>query len=131
MSGLLQRLVSPLKVGDHVFVVDQPGRSGREPIARYLPVTRVGRKYGFVQRFGSRDEAFYLLNGASAGEKQNERANGWGFDVYASEQHWKEETTAVAERERLEGRLLTDWGRLTSKLTPSQVEAIHRILDMG
>jgi hypothetical protein len=131
MSGLLQRLVSPLRVGDHVFVVDQRGRSGGEPNARYLPVTRVGRKYGFVQRFGSREEAFYLFDGRSACEKQNERANGWGFDVYVSEQHWKEETTAVAERERLEGRLLTDWGRLTSKLTAAQVDAIHNILDLG
>jgi len=118
-----------IQVGDTVFVVNQQRRhSTTQPIGRYEIVFRVGRKYGFIQR-GSCEERFTLDTGHSAHTDCNARANGLGFDVYVSEEHYQKQRHAQTERQRLRERIVTHHGSLSPKLSDKTVAAIHEILD--
>jgi len=118
-----------IQVGDTVFVVNQLRRhSTTQSVGRYETVLSVGRKYGYFQR-GSCEEKFDLDTGHSAHTDCNARANGLGFDVYVSEEHYQKQRHAQAERQRLRERIVTHYGSLSPKLSDTAVAAIHEILD--
>ena len=80
-----------LKPGDEVYVVRQTSRwsSPREP--EYLPVTKIGRQYGYVQMSAYASEKFCLASGVSVHiPNHNQRTNGYGFDVFLSKEHYEE-----------------------------------------
>lgn len=118
-----------LKAGDTVFVVWQRSKFSRDepPRTTCETVTKVGRKYGYIGN-DYRPQPFWLHNGHSAHKESNCRANGFGFDVYATEQEWLAKQHQSAERERLKERLVTRWGGLV-ELPHEAIEAIHKALD--
>lgn len=124
------------KAGDSVFVVNQtptPQAMFADRInglknKTLLPVLRVGTKYAYLNR-GLGEERFDPKTGESFEPSGTERANGYGFDVYESEEAYNKLMHANAERKRLGERLLDrDWG-LKRDLTDEQVTAIHAALD--
>lgn len=117
-----------LKVGDQVFVVPQSRRYGSRE-GRYMKVTKIGRLYGYLEG-GSVDESFFLSSGISHHKEANARVNGFGFDVYRSEQDYLSKTEAASELDRLEKRLLAQHGfRQLTHLPAEVVSKIHAILD--
>lgn len=70
-----------LKPGDLVLVVTQKHRFHNRR-AEFVPLTRVGRRYGYVDRY-SREQAFDLKTGQSIhSSNSNVRSYGGGFDVF-------------------------------------------------
>jgi hypothetical protein len=88
-----QKQLKNLKVGDEVFVVPQIDSHrrcrGEERQGSHLPVVKVGRQYGYIRRH-YKEEPFCLKNGHShhPDGSGNQRANGWGFDVFVNELDW-------------------------------------------
>lgn len=112
-----------LKPGDTVFVVNG-SRRVLQPGGNKM-VSRVGRKYGYI----GEEEPFSLSTGQSfhGPDTFNTRANGYGFDVYPSEDDYRRQQHERAEFERLKNRL-TNFGRFVD-LPPDAVAAIHEVLD--
>lgn len=104
-----------LKPGDQVFVVHQRSRYQKETHTETLPVVRMGRKYGYVEKYG-RESPFCLQTGYSVHNESNVRVNGYGFDVYLSEADWQEEKRRDREKQRLKDRLVNNYGRLNSSI---------------
>jgi hypothetical protein len=120
--------LSGVEVGTQVFVVQQRPRNSTEERVSWEAVSRVGRKYGYIQRF-SREERFELSTGLSVHGDCNARANGYGFDVYVSEDEYRRVQHADGERRRLQERLVDRFGRLQADVSDEAVAAIHAILD--
>lgn len=117
-----------LKAGDQVFVVCQESCrpvTGK-PVTFVGVVAKVGRKYGYIERFRSL-QPFDLVNGRSIDRGHNDRANGYGFDVYYDKAEWQKELQAAAEFKRLRERLYS-YGTLR-KLSAVTVATIHAALD--
>ena len=114
--------------GTRVFVVHQRPRNSTEERAGWEVVSRVGRKYGYIQRF-SREEKFELRTGFSCHGDCNARANGYGFDVYVSEDEYRRLQHADAERKRLQERIVDRLGRVNRDVTDDAVAKIHAVLD--
>jgi hypothetical protein len=119
-------------VGDTVFVVKQNDRyRQREGLPRKASseiVSRVGRKYAYIGE-GHREEKFDRETGVSwHAPGTNARSNGYGFDVYVSEQAYNKEQSEKNEAKRLQNRLCDRLGGLHA-FSPSVVQAIHAILD--
>jgi len=115
-----------LKAGDGVFVVWQRPRNQTTPgRAGVSIVEKVGRKYAYIPH----NEKFCLETGMSIHSKDsNTRSNGYGFDVYFTEDEFLKKKQESSEVSRLNDRLCDRWGKL-KKLPTSTVEAIHHVLD--
>ena len=120
-------LFDGLKGGDKVFVVYQNRRGQTEERSEILPVSRVGRTYGYIERYGA-ECPFYLLDGISHHKDQNARANKYGFDVYPSEECYRNVMHSKSEMARLKGRIADRYNGL-KKLSPDVVQSIHKVLD--
>ncbi len=95
---------SGYKVGDRVFVVYQQGRGGKWALrTETLKIHSIGRIYGHLNESrGTWAKQFRLNTGESHhGADINTRANGYGFDVYHSEEEWKAKKLATDEAKRL------------------------------
>lgn len=118
----------PLKPGDKVFVVHQRQRGQKEHRTETCEVVRVGSKYAYIKRY-RREAAFFKNTGVSVHQDNNARLNGYGFDVYATEQDWLREQHEESEEARLTERLERNRGCGLIKLPPLVVAAIHAVLD--
>ena len=117
-----------LKVGDLVFVVHQHRRfQDRKQKTETLPIIKMGRKYGYIEKYG-REAPFCLETGHSSHQESNVRSNGYGFDVYLTEAEYHQEQHDLKERSRLQPRLVNSWGRLHD-FRPEVIAKIHAILD--
>jgi len=120
-------------VGDKVFVVHQNDRyrssKGLTPKTETLSICKIGRKYLYLE--GWQNQKFFKDNGVSAHhEDSNARSNGVGFDVYHSEDDYKQEQHEKLELSRLERRMISSrWNRSLTRLSPDTVNEIHKILD--
>ncbi len=87
--------LSRVKVGDEVYVVPQSDPSA----GYYRKISRVGRRYGYVEMNRYRtEEPFDLATGESHHDpNRNARANRHGFDVYHSREEYLEHV-AIAWR---------------------------------
>lgn len=111
-----------LKLGDEVYVVPQQRSRLSKPSGYYTPITKVGTKYIYIK-----PGRFHPEDGKSAHKEWNERANGFGFDVYLSKHDYETEMHQIAEYERLKERLMGRWSMV--ELKPVTVAAIHEALD--
>ena len=117
-----------IKKGDNVFVVSQRRpHSTVEPRTGMETVVRVGRKYGYIERYGQ-EVPFSLETGYSEHKDCNARRNGYGFDVYASEEEYRLKQHNAAEKDRLMKRIVGPWGKLI-ELPPDAVNEMNAILD--
>jgi hypothetical protein len=120
-----------LKVGDVVFVVYQrtryDTRNATPPRQESQEVVRVGRKFGYVKRYG-REEPFELDTGRSSHKESNVRTNGQGFDVYETQQEYERIEHERSEYQRLEVRIRKNSWSIV-ELPPDAVEKIHAVLD--
>lgn len=119
-----------LKVGDKVFVVKQNSRFRNDQPRQTFKaeIEKLGRKYGYIKA-GCFRGAFCLQTGKSHhNENSNARANGFGFDVYESEEDYLREQRRVQQLSRLQERLVSRHGKLYH-LAPHVVELIHQLLD--
>lgn len=114
-----------IKAGDNVFVVHQKQRHSKaERKMEFVPVSKVGRKYGYVKLY-SRDAPFCLTTGYSVHGEHNVRSNGYGFDVFRTEADYHAREKHLQSIEEIRQRL--DW-QGTAKLCPHQAAAILEIL---
>jgi hypothetical protein len=117
--------MTKLKTGEKVFVVPQVTRYRTgEPF--YTEVTRVGKKYGYILRYGC-ERPFDLLTGASHHKENNDRINGFGFDVYKSEDEYNKEQKVASDYADLKSRLRGNYD--FPKLPPEVVDKITAILN--
>lgn len=123
----MTKRLKDLKVGDTIFVVRQQTRSCKEWRTSTETVSKVGRKYAYWKS-GHAEYPFHKDTGVSAHKELNERANGYGFDVYTCEEEWRAELHAQSEFKRLGDRLCDRWGRL-KPLPHEVVKLIHDMLD--
>lgn len=122
------RTLRDLKAGDIVFVVRQQRRRESTVYTSDEKVSRVGRKYGYIQR-GYLEEKFDLETGISVHVADcNARANGFGFDVYITEDEYLVKKINDDQKSRLTTRLVTSFGGLVD-LPPDVVNEIHGLLD--
>lgn len=121
-------MLKNIKVGDTVFVVYQKTRYSAPKEPTLEMVVRVGKKYGYIKRYGQ-EAAFYIDSGVSHHKDSNARANGYGFDVYASEEDYIKERHEADEFRRLQDRLCADRRGPLMSLPADAVQKIHAILD--
>jgi len=118
-----------LKVGDKVWVQHQEGRYSATKEGEYITVEKLGRKYGYLAK-GFGDKAFCLKTGQSHHPSfGNVRANGWGFDVYPTQEDYLNAMHAKDEFIRLQKRLTKGNWRVIVDLPPQAVNEIHAVLD--
>lgn len=116
-------------VGQEVFVVHQTSRWRPEAREEYVRIAKIGKKYGYLEGQGREiDRRFSLSTGWSCDDGHNTRANGMGFDVYASREEYQKKQFAKTEHERLASRLIGGFRQL-EPMSPQTVERIHKILD--
>lgn len=115
-----------LKAGDTVYVVPQQSRYGSARTPHTATVSRVGRGYGYIAK-STGEMKFHLDTGESYDKDGLSRANGFGFDVYATEQEYKQEADDWYQYQRLKARLGA--GSSMIKLSADAVRKIHAILD--
>ena len=131
-STRLEPIVSTLfdlRPDSQVFVVHQrPRHSDQQERSGLMSVSRVGRKYGYIEMY-RREERFDLTTGCSVHGDCNARANGYGFDVYVSEDEYRRKQRADSERQRLQDRLVDRFGQLKRDISDGAVSAINAILD--
>ncbi len=111
-----------LKVGQKVFVVNQPPRYGtNERVKSFETVTRMGSRYGYFQRYG-REVPFCLKTGQSHHPKDcNARANGMGFDVYISEAACEVAEAIKELRSQAFRLMLTNCRQIVSNLNENEL----------
>ena len=118
--------MSKYKIGDSVFVVHQLSRNqirNKLPAeTNYAKIEKVGRKYAYIER-----GRFSIATGESNHSCSTIRANGYGFDVYETEQSYLKKMNEDQEYERLKARLRCDY-RFPA-LTPLTVSLINQVLD--
>jgi hypothetical protein len=121
-----KKTLADLKPGDTVFVVMQKRRH-LDRCTRLEPITRMGRKFGYISLWGN-DLPFCLKTGQSHHKDSVDRMNGLGFDVYLCEADYKAYAHNEAERERLRKRLdsAMDYVRGWS---PEFIRRLHAALD--
>jgi len=118
-----------IKPGDSVFVVYQKRRGQSEIKTCMAEVAKVGRKFGYLQ-VGYAEQKFCLDTGKSQHpEDCNARSNGYGFDVYQDEEHFRAVEAADSNRRRLPVRLVDNWGRILNRINDETIADIHAILD--
>jgi hypothetical protein len=115
-----------LKVGDKVYMAPQR-RFGGNP--RYVEISAVGRKYGYF-KLGWMDHAFLLTNGESHhAEGLNARMNQVGFDIYPSEENYRQKMLEGDNFFELQSRLFQSKSFRLRNLPPSVVSKILDVLD--
>lgn len=118
----------PLKPGDKVFVVHQRQRGQKEHRTETCEVVRVGSKYAYIKRY-RREAAFFKNTGVSVHQDNNARLNGYGFDVYATEQDWLREQHEESEEARL--TLLNILARLIQdRIMPNRWPTVAEIAEI-
>jgi hypothetical protein len=100
---------------------------GLMPFRDYFEVTKVGKKFGYIQD-GWMEKPFNLSNGKSHHTDYNAEANGYGFELYFSKEEYEQIIADAKDYAYLKKRLLGDSYYLV-KLSPAKVKAIHAILD--
>jgi hypothetical protein len=121
-----------VKVGDSVFIVPQKQRWGQQQEGFTAVVSSVARKYAIAKTDGQwvREYCFHRNCGASKeAPDSNERANGYGFDVYHSEDEYRKAVQAANEKEELIRRLDRGFSVEIRRLPPEAVREIIAILD--
>ena len=123
-----------LQVGDTVFVVhglpSWAARQGKEPRTETKEVIKKGRLYGYIEHYG-REAKFSLETGWSVHGDGNARDNGFGFDVYATENEYREKMAGKKLRNDLMKRLCIQ-SHNAGKLQNAPihiVSAMHDLLD--
>lgn len=136
METTKKPLLSGLKAGDEVFVVEQKRRggcAGYEPRRLTATVERVGRKYGYVRLNQWGDPAPFILDNGKSFHGEHTcatRSNGDGFDVYPSEQHYRDEVLACGEADRLSSRMVAGCQIGLLRQFPHEcVVRLHQVLD--
>ena len=126
-----------VKVGDRVFVVFQRRRNDRSaPRTETKAVKKVGRKYAYLNdERGTWAQRFKRENGESFHGPEhgaNERANGFGFDVYRSRAEWEQVKAGKAEAKRLTKRLVQAGllVRTGARVRQEWVRDMHKLLDL-
>jgi hypothetical protein len=119
-----------LKAGNQVYVVPQRRQSSKPS---FVEVIKVGRKYGYINQYG-RQEPFDLLTGQSVhNDDSNARMNGWGFDVWPSEEAYRAHIATIEANIRLAKRLKalyhSQYGSMLDKASPELVADLHTVLD--
>lgn len=119
-----------LKPGDRVYIVPRARRSGKPHL---VEVIKVGRKYGCINE-GFYDEPFDLLTGQSVHSKDSKaRANGYGFDVWLSEEAYETHIATIEASTRLVIRLKAlrrgEYSNMLDKAPPELVADLHAVLD--
>jgi hypothetical protein len=117
-----------LKAGDVVFVVEQQKRYSAALPPSSKEVIRVGNKFGYIKGHGD-DRPFCLATGRSHHKENNMRANGYGFDVYLSEDEYRREVFEASELQRLSDRLIERHASRLVSLSAECVSKIHAVLD--
>lgn len=115
------------KPGDLVFVVPQQRRYAAPVVPFTAPITKMGKKYGYIARF-SNDLPFNLETGCSHHTDSNARSNGFGFDVYLDEAEYHNEIIKEQEHKRLADRLIKYPNRLID-MSQECVQKMHQVLD--
>jgi hypothetical protein len=119
-----------LKAGDQVYMVAQSRRSLKP---WHTEVVKVGRKYGYILEYG-RQKPFNLLTGQSVhNDDSNARTNGWGFDVWPSEEAYRAHIATIEANTRLATRLealrFNQYSSTLEKASPELVADLHAVLD--
>ncbi len=118
-----------LKAGDQVYLIEQAKQSNT---ARYVKLVKVGRRYGYILRYG-REVPFDLLTGQSVHNDSNARWNGHGFDVWPSKESYDAHIAELEERKRLSVRIASlSRNQYRPKLdhaSPELVADLHAALD--
>lgn len=100
--------LADLRVGDTVFVVyglsSWVARRGDEPRTEIKEIVKKGRLYGYIEHYCS-EAKFSLKTGWSVHENDNVRRNGFGFDVYATEDEYRQKIAGKKLRADLMERL--------------------------
>lgn len=122
-----------VKVGDAVWIKPQHSRwGGDQPgfIAEVCKVARVYARACIGSGYATTYHEFHRDTGASKEKPDsNARANGFGFDVYHSEDEFKKELQAANEKKALIRRLDRGFAVEIRKLPPEAVREITAILD--
>lgn len=126
--------LADLRVGDTVFVVyglsSWAARQGDEPRTEIKEIVKKGRLYGYIEHY-RREAKFCLKTGWSVHENDNARGNGFGFDVYATEDEYRQKIADKKLRTDLMKRLCIqphNAGKLQD--APAHViSAMHDLLD--
>lgn len=119
-----------IKPGDQVYIVPGKRSSGE---TGFTEVLRVGKKYGYIKR-RFYEEPFNLLTGNSVDHKDsNARHNGYGFDVWPSEEAYRAHIATTEANTRLVTRLealrFNKYSSTLEKASPELVADLHAVLD--
>ncbi len=118
-----------LKAGDQVYLIEQAKQSNT---ARYFKVVKVGKKYGYILRYG-REARFDLLTGQSVHNDSNARWNGQDFYVWPSKESYDEHIAKLEERQRLFTRIASlshdQYRPMLDHASPELVADLHAVLD--
>jgi len=125
--------MSDVKVGDTVFIVKQKKRrfSDQEPGFEAV-IVKVGRKYATAESGAQwrQEWVFRRDSGCSYhGKDCNERANGYGFDVYHNEEEYTKHCAETAARQQLCRRLDRSFPSEIQRLPHEAIMQITAILD--
>jgi hypothetical protein len=118
------------KSGQQVYVVHQVPRqrTGKSGESHHAEVLRVGAKYCYVRMYG-REHPFDWRTGHSKHGDGNARANGYGFDVYDSQQEYAKQQRDAVRLRQLKERIVGRNGWALVDIPPECVEKIHTVLD--
>jgi len=95
--------LASLKSGDLVLLVEQSHR-GRKGKKYWEEVLSIGRKYGYILRRG-KEKRFDLNTGQSVHKDGNDRENGFGFDIYLSEEEYDQHSENQTRKKSLQRRI--------------------------
>lgn len=117
-------------VGDLVYVVPQRNRRHHgDHAGNLMPISKVGRKWCYIERWYGLPGAFDPTTGASVHKDSNARVNGYGFDVYESEAAYMQAEQDRQDNARLAERLRRVATYTQVSLPPHAVKAILAIFD--
>lgn len=126
--------LADLQVGDTVFVVhglsSWAARQGEKPRTETKEVIKKGRLYGYIKHYG-REAKFSLETGWSVHGDNTARYNGYGFDVYATENEYRTKIAGEELRNDLMKRLCIQ-SHSAGKLANAPIHvisAMHDLLD--
>lgn len=114
------------KQGQQVYVVHRKRRHGGGGQS-HMDVLRVGTKYCYLLIHG-REHPFDWRTGFSVHKESNARANGFGFDVYDSQDDYDKQQRAISQARRLQKRMVGAFGQVKF-LAAECVDKIHAVLD--
>jgi hypothetical protein len=122
-------LFKDLKVGDKVFVSKLPDSRIKNAVrtGEYKTVVKLGRVYGYLEGGILESPAFRLENGHSHHADGNARSNGWGFDVFPSEEAFIYSCAVTEAIGRIQSKLNANTGCI-SALPDDAILKIDKII---